>query len=807
VTAGSEPLNGVDDTRGFEDHPGDKERVQAEQRVRLGIREFEVGARDDDEHDSREGEKAHQRDRHEEVDGGRTREEDADGDSHQQIERVAPEDVGEAGHVLVVRGGADADERVRETRRGGDDRQPPQERWGPEGSAEVEGGRDDALDADGDDEQRDGESPPLLNQADIRWGTGDVVAGVLILEEDVDAVGDEREDGERRREDRRLVRPAGDVRRPEGEGEKQDEDADDVELGVLVDDVAGGFEFFADERRDGRDDQQVEDGAPDDGADAERELAVAQGADDDGAEFGKAGADGDDDGAVDGDGETVVAAESTGRAFELFAPGPDDRRRDEGESHRDAESLSDHGRDIDTRWQRAVRSARPVASYKYRGRDRSTVSDRWLYAWGLASVGLGGASLVVPLYVVSLGGGPVTLGVLAAAAAAGGAPGALVVGRLADRTGHRRGYVLGAIGVVAAGLGTVAAVDSIPVVIAANAAVWFAFAAATPVLTLLAVVGAPESEWSDRIARLNKWQGVGWALGLLVGFVVVVGGERLLGLDTITVQRTVCLVCAASAGVGGFVAARTLPAAPEREPAPRRLRRAIRGATRFGVRGASFPFTPVRMDPRGLHPRRFVRRFTPTLALYFAAVTLAFAGFGAFFAPLPAYLAGVGFGSDAVFGLYLALNVGTAVAFGAAATLVSRYEVALVHAGSLAVRGVALPVVVLSGGVLASTLPLFVLIGLTWAVIAVSAATLVARLAPPIVRGEALGVYGALSTVASGAGGVVGGGLAATGYGRAFGVASVLVFAGAGVVLVLRWRVADGSTATERAEVAADRSE
>jgi MFS family permease len=427
------------------------------------------------------------------------------------------------------------------------------------------------------------------------------------------------------------------------------------------------------------------------------------------------------------------------------------------------------------------------------------VSDRWLYGWGLASIGLGGASLIVPLYVVELGGGPITLGILAAAAAATGAPGALLVGRLADRTGHRRGYVLGAIAVVAVGLGVVAAVESIPVVIAANAAIWVAFAAATPVLTLLSVVGAPEPEWSDRIARLNEWQGVGWALGLLVGFLVIVGGERLLGLEAITLQRAVCLVCAASAGVGGVVVSRTLPADPGAGagPAPSRLRRALRGAARFGVRGAGFPFTPPRMDPRGLQPRRFVQRFTPDLALYFVAIGLAFAGFGAFFAPLPAYLGGVGFGDDVVFGLYLALNVGAAAFFGIAGTLVERYEVTLVHAGSLAVRGVALPVVVLSGGVLATTLPLFVVVGLTWAVIAVSAATLVTQLAPPIVRGEALGVYSALSAAASGVGSVVGGWLAATGYGRAFGITGGLIFAGVGVVLVLRRNVGKGPTAAE----------
>jgi MFS family permease len=438
------------------------------------------------------------------------------------------------------------------------------------------------------------------------------------------------------------------------------------------------------------------------------------------------------------------------------------------------------------------------------------VSDRWLYGWGLAAIGLGGASLVVPLYVVELGGGPVTLGVLAAAAAAAGAPGALVVGRLADRTGHRRGYVLGAIAVVAGGLAVVAGVESIPVVVAANAAIWFAFAAATPVLTLLAVVGAPESEWSDRITRLNEWQGVGWALGLLVGFCVLVGGERLVGLDARTALRAVCLVCGTSAAAGWLVTARALPAGPGpgAGPAPRRLRRALRGAARFGVRGAGFPFTPTRMDFRDLHPRRFVRRFTPGLALYFAAVVLVFAGFGAFFAPLPAYLGNVGFGDDAVFGIYLALNVGAAAFFGSAGWLVERYEVALVHAGSLAVRAVALPAVVVVSGTLAATLPLFVLVGVTWAVIAVSAATLVTRLSPAIVRGEALGVYGALSTVASGVGSVVGGWLAASGYARAFGVAGGLVLVGAGIVVVLRWRIADGAASgAERTVYSTDSTE
>jgi MFS family permease len=417
------------------------------------------------------------------------------------------------------------------------------------------------------------------------------------------------------------------------------------------------------------------------------------------------------------------------------------------------------------------------------------VSDGWLYGWGLASVGLGGASLVVPLYVVELGGGPATLGVLAAAAAAAGAPGGLGVGWLSDRTGRLRPYVIGAVAVVAVALLAVPALTSRTAVVVANAAIWLAFAAAVPVLTLLVVVGTPEADWSDRIGRLNQLQGVGWALCLLVGFLAVLAGDAL-GLSRIAAQRLVCLLCGGSAAAGGLVVAGSLPADDGVEPRPRRLRRAIRAANTFGVRGAGFPFTPRRVDLRGLHPRRFVRRFTPDLALFFLAVCLTFTGFGAFFAPLPAYLGAVGVGDGGVFGLYLALNVAAAAFFGVAATLAERYEVTLVHAGGLAMRAGALPAVALAGGLLGPVTVLFAVIGLTWAVIAVTAGTLVSRLAPAIVRGEALGVYSAVSPLASGVGGIVGGWLAASGYGRAFAAAGGLVLVGTGVVLVLRRRVA-----------------
>ncbi|ELZ57200.1 MULTISPECIES: MFS transporter [Halorubrum] len=430
------------------------------------------------------------------------------------------------------------------------------------------------------------------------------------------------------------------------------------------------------------------------------------------------------------------------------------------------------------------------------------MSDRWLYAWGLASVAFGGASLVVPLYVVDLGGGPFVLGILAAVAAIVGVPGALWFGRVADRTGRRRGLVLVALVATALAVAVVPLTDRIAAVIAANAVVWFAFAAATPVLTLLAVADAPEAAWSERIADLNRYQGVGWALGLLLGTAWTVGGALVASPAVAT--RSLFAPLAVAAALSCVAAVRTLPAdptgdrgdGPDALPSGSRVRRAIRRADRFAVRGATLPGSLSRTDFRGLDPRRLAARFTPGLAAYFLAALLFLSGFSAFFAPLPAFLTEIGFGSGGTFALYLINSAAAAVAFGTAGRLAADGNVVRLQVGGLVARAVAFPAVALFGSALGAGALGFVAVGvafasvgLTWAVIAVTAGVVVTRLAPPAIRGEALGAYAALGALAGGIGSVLGGWLAAIGYGLAFGVAAALVLVGAAAALAVDRRV------------------
>ncbi len=420
------------------------------------------------------------------------------------------------------------------------------------------------------------------------------------------------------------------------------------------------------------------------------------------------------------------------------------------------------------------------------------MARRWLPAWGLAAIAFGGASLIIPLYLVELGGTAFDLGILFATASFVGVPGALVCGNLADKTGKRRVFVVAAFMVTIVAMLVIPFLESILLVILVNAALWLGFAAAVPVLTLLVITGEPDDQWGTLIGSLNKYQGIGWALGLALGFVIITVATR--SVQSITAQRWFFFTCGLAAAVGFILALKTLPPDPSagETPSPRRLRRRLRDVPRFNIRGASFPFTPSRFDPRQLQPRRFAERFSPELATYFGAVLVMFTGFGAFFAPLPIYLAGIGYSSHEIFALYLVLNGGAAVFYGPAAALAGKYSIFEVHMGGLVARGIAFPLigvlgVVLEGAVvgLGVLMLVFIIIGLTWAIIAVTAATLVTKLSPVVIRGESLGVYGALVAFGGGVGGLVGGWLAAAGYLLTFGIAGGLVFLGIAIVFGL----------------------
>lgn len=425
----------------------------------------------------------------------------------------------------------------------------------------------------------------------------------------------------------------------------------------------------------------------------------------------------------------------------------------------------------------------------------------WLLPWSLGAVAFGGASLLVPLYVVELGGDAFDLGVLAAVAALVGVPGAIVVGRRVDRHRRFRPYVLAILAVTVATLLAIPMVESVPLVIAANGLLWLAFAAATPVLTLLVVVDEPTHAWSTRIAELNEYQGIGWAVGLAIGTAWTLGATLAVG-NRVALQTcfgALAVIALLGLGWGGYA----FPRSPvDASPASGvRLRTALRRAATYNVRAVTFPVTVGRVDFSGLSPRQLSRRFTADLVLYFLAIVAMFTGFAAFFAPLPAFLSDIGIGPEGIFALYLVSSLVSAVCFATVGRLTTRYDVTLLQSGGLVLRGLAIPAVALLGIALGggpvglvALVGAFAIIGVSWAIIAVTAGTLVTALAPIAVRGEALGLYAALTALAGGIGAILGGAVGRESFLLAFSVSGALVLLGAAIVFGLRRSPMNGSS-------------
>jgi MFS family permease len=422
------------------------------------------------------------------------------------------------------------------------------------------------------------------------------------------------------------------------------------------------------------------------------------------------------------------------------------------------------------------------------GANDTPGDDRWLKAWAVGYAAAGGASVLLPLYALSLDAGAFLVGLMASTAAFAGVPGALLWGRIAGKTGRRRPFVLFAL-VATAGVLLVSPLLRGPIaLVAANAALWFAVTAASPVLNLVVVEGVEQSAWDGRIARLNALQGYGWLAGLLVG-TVWSGIAPRLGYTAISAQRTLL------AGLGLLAVAATvlfLRFYPEAaHVSERRFLRRYRSLSRENWRGDRFlrglPYGPSRIywGLRSLRSGRLSERFGRQLLGYLAATALFSGGFAVFWGPMPAHLTEIGFDDSAVFLCFLASTVGSTLCYDPVGRLMGRYEAVRMQVGALAARAVlfAATAVIASqflvGGVLAA-------IGVTWAVVAVTTTGIVARLAAERVRGEALGLVVAVTGIGGGIGNVVGGAVAAaTTPLTTFGLAGVIVLAGAAVAVTV----------------------
>jgi MFS family permease len=412
--------------------------------------------------------------------------------------------------------------------------------------------------------------------------------------------------------------------------------------------------------------------------------------------------------------------------------------------------------------------------------------DRWLWAWAAGYAGVGGASVLLPLYALSLDADAFYVGLMASTAAFAGVPGALVWGKIAGKTGRRRPFVLLGLVATAAVLILSPLLRSPASLVVANATLWFAVTAASPVLNLVVVEGVEQSKWDGRIARLNTFQGYGWLAGLVIG-TVWSGLAPRLGYTAISAQRTLLTGFGLLAIAATVLFLRFYPDATH--VSEQRFLQRYRLLTRDGLRGDRYlrgiPYGPTRVywGLRSMRSGRISDRFGRPLLGYLAGTALFSAGFAVFWGPMPAYLTDIGFSDGVIFLCFLANTVGSTVCYDPVGRLMERYAAVGMQMGALVVRAAVFVLTaylvsqLLIGGALAA-------IGVTWAVVAVTTTGIVARLASDRLRGEALGLVVAVSGIGGGIGNAFGGAVAtATNAVVTFGLAAVVVLVGGAVVV------------------------
>lgn len=289
----------------------------------------------------------------------------------------------------------------------------------------------------------------------------------------------------------------------------------------------------------------------------------------------------------------------------------------------------------------------------------------------------------------------------------------------------------------------------------------------------------------DRSAE--RVSGYGWVVGLVVGTAWTALAPGVFG--PVRAQELLFVLLSVVVAVGFAIVRLRYP-----EPATVSIARFRRVYRRLEMSPASGRvMRSVLIGPsRGYWAiggirRDRIRRLRTPLWTYLGAVTAFSIGFAVFWAPVPAYLTDVGFVDTTVFVLFLAANAGSAVCYERVGALSARFGSERAQLGALSARVVLFPAVAFVGtaaagrGVLAA---LFLALGVTWAVVSVTSTGLIARLASPDRRGEAFGLYAAVTGIGTAVGSVIGGAVAArTTYLAAFVVAALAVAVGAGLVV------------------------
>lgn len=411
--------------------------------------------------------------------------------------------------------------------------------------------------------------------------------------------------------------------------------------------------------------------------------------------------------------------------------------------------------------------------------------EKGFFAFALVNSTLGSNSLLMPLFTtIALGGTVRDVGLVAGAASLAGVPASIFWGNLSDRWRRRKYFLIFGFSGVAISLSLMSFAQNIPQLILLSVLMNLMWMAAAAVSTLIVIEGANKKRWESRIGSFNRFAGLGWLTGLVLGSLWMRFINGLFpppwGL------RYFFLALAAMAALGVFTAVSWIKES-ERKFGHRRffgLALVIGGLMLERFRYAPFRLYHI-AKPRNLYELLTNRGQFGDLTLYFYSSLLFFTGFFVFFVPFPIFLKDVlHLSGSVIYALYIVHSGTSALLQARAGKLAESFGSQRLQRVFLAVRVVIFPAIFTSSFLVGShwapvVIALFFLFtGASWAFVSVTGLSIVSKLADEELRGQAIGTYHAVIGIAGIIGASIGGYLASSSYLIAFITASALVLAG-----------------------------
>jgi len=366
--------------------------------------------------------------------------------------------------------------------------------------------------------------------------------------------------------------------------------------------------------------------------------------------------------------------------------------------------------------------------------------SKWFNSFLGFNAAMSGHGILLPLYTAALGGTARDFGLITAAYNAVSIGALVFWGKRSDRSGQRKRFILIGMAFTGIFLCFFPIAQTSGHLIALNALLGFFSIAGIPATTMLIVELHSRGEWEKKLGEYNTYCGVGLAIGLLIGtLLLLVFNFQTLYLIFSTTALLSALI--------GFLLIQDPVITLERLPVVTTVPR-LGIVERVRVWALSVHQLPS-LSTFSNFRKRLRFSLTQDLPLYYLSVFLLFTASNMVFVPLPLYLRYLGLSGSLIFLLYLINNLSATTTYRIAVKRITKTGNARIMFLITGVRGLlfaGVAIIKLLNPTHAMVLigVVLILAGLSWAFMNIASSALTLELSPLGHQGQALGGLNAL---------------------------------------------------------------